>query len=98
MLDYRRNKKDANHDQVVAWFRDWGWGVEETWRFGHGFPDIVIHNPRVGVVIEIKVHPRDKLTDAERKFRERYTGPYALISEFESALAAHRKFWNWKGE
>lgn len=94
---YRQNKKDANHDQVVAWFRDWGWGVEETWRFGHGFPDVIIHNPRVTVLVEIK-NGHEPLTEAEERFMRRFTGPNALVWDEESALAAHRRFWNWRGE
>lgn len=97
MVDYRRNKKDANHDQVVAWFKGWGWGVEETWRFGHGFPDIVIHNPRVAVLVEIKNGP-EPLTEPEERFRERYRGPYAIVRTSGDALCTHRIYWNWKGE
>lgn len=79
----RRNAKiDANHNDVADYLRANRWSVFSTAALGRGFPDLVVGVPGFAALVEIKdgrlpPSARD-LTADERKFAERWTGPYVL--------------------
>ena len=86
----RGKRKDANHNEVTEFLSRHGWSVADTSALGFGFPDAVCGKPGICVVVEIKDGSKPpserKLTEAEQKFRDNWTGPYVLAVSPEDAL------------
>jgi hypothetical protein len=90
---YEKNKKDANHDDIVDMLEGAGLGVKQTWRFGHGYPDIVVHGYNHiterydSLHVEIKSSENYKLTEAEEKWHSDFTGPLIVAWNAEMILS-----------
>jgi hypothetical protein len=66
----RRAKIDSNQAQVVDAFKSHGCLVESLAPMGNGIPDLLVTNPRHGVIwlVEVK-RPKAKLTEDQVKFQ-----------------------------
>ena len=80
-------KRDANHAEIAATFRNCGWSVADTADLGGGFPDLVVGYQTVNYLIEVKDGSRPpsqrKLTAAETEFMRGWSGQYVVICSFE---------------
>jgi hypothetical protein len=76
-------KVDANQADMIAALEAAGVHALSMARLGGGWPDLLTwgehleHGHVVAVPVEVKA-PGGTLTDAERKWREKYTGPYIV--------------------
>lgn len=74
-----KSKKDANHAQIVRWFKQIGWSVADLSDAGRGIPDIVVGgvhpvHGKIDVFVEIKTDTgslRDNQTEFARQWRGR---------------------------
>jgi hypothetical protein len=66
----RRAKIDGNQAQVVDAFKSHGCLVESLAPMGNGIPDLLVTNPRHGVIwlVEVK-RPKAKLTEDQVRFQ-----------------------------
>ena len=68
------NKRvDANHAEIRDGLRDLGFYVFDSSMFGKGFPDLIVRGKGRVILLEIKDGDA-KLTDAEIKFHEMFSG------------------------
>lgn len=90
-------QKDANHDLVRDAFQRCGWHVEETYRFGSGFPDLLVTKDGgtvrgwITLLVEVKT-PGGVLTKAEKRFHARYPGPLEIVRGMADVLRVHYQY------
>lgn len=82
-------RKDKNHDEVVAALRKENYIVDETYKTGDGFPDILVWTKtriRFGVVLEIKFDG-GKLNSKEQTYFDEHTNcAKGIVDTPEEAL------------
>lgn len=87
----RAAKKDANHNSIADGLRAAGWSVLDLSHAGRGVPDMAVGKPGIAVLVECKdgsKPPSDrKLTPAEQRVLEQWTGPYIVALSLEDAMA-----------
>lgn len=92
----RARKKDANHDELVAWHRNLGWQVLETYQLGQfqpGFPDAIGRHPISGAIVFLEFKsPGGKLNKAERLFHALWRGPIEIERTVADVMATHKKY------
>ena len=72
--DMSYNKRvDANHAEIRDGLRDLGFDVFDSSMFGKGFPDLIVRGKGRVILLEIK-DGNAKLTDAESKFHDMFSG------------------------
>lgn len=86
----RAARVDDNHAAVADYLVSMGWSVISTAGLGKGVPDLVAGRPGFAAWIEVKDGSKPKsarkLTPAQAKFAERWTGPYILATSPQDAL------------
>lgn len=80
-----RAKVDENHAAIRDGLRQLGFSVADTSRLGMGFPDLVVGNGTVNLLVEIKM-PRKNLTLDEKAFFETWRGPILVAFCIEDVL------------
>ena len=79
MTPRRAARTDSNHAEIRDAARRAGYYWVDTFQLGGGFPDaICVSKTHIPVMVEIK-SPGEKLTPAEKKFRQNYPGPYCIV-------------------
>ena len=79
-------RTDGNHAEIRDGLRAAGYNVLDLSKAGCGVPDLlVISKAGASVFMEIK-QPGCKLTEAERKFHQTYTGLCYVVFSLEDAL------------
>lgn len=86
----RAKRKDENQNELAKGLEAAGWSVHDTSGLGYGFPDLLVGKPGFNVCLEVKDGNKPpsarKLTPAEQRFKDNWTGPYALVESLEDAL------------
>ena len=84
-------KADANQAEIADALRKCGYQLDLTFRFGHGFPDLMVQ-AKTGAIVLLEVKSaKAKLTPPERDFFERWLlSPVYIVRSAEEALAAMR--------
>lgn len=85
-----RARTDANHSDIVEFFRQAGASVFDASRLGRGFPDLVIGYQHRTVLVEIKdgakSPSRRTLTDDQQAFMRSWRGgPVVTITDIAGA-------------
>jgi DNA-binding NarL/FixJ family response regulator len=79
-------RTDRNHAEIRRTLKQCGYYVMDTFRVGHGFPDLLaVSKAGLPVLLEVKM-PGEKLTDAEREFWRSYPGPIAVVQSAQEAV------------
>jgi len=79
-------RTDGNHREIIDGLRAAGYTVLDLSKAGCGIPDaLVVSKCGASMFAEIKM-PGGKLTAAERKFREVYTGIYHIVYSLQETL------------
>ena len=84
-------RTDANHTQIIKQLRKIpGISVFSTHMVGNGFPDIVVGYKGVNYLIELKdgnkSKSRKKLTEDEKYFHLKWTGPILVAESLDDIL------------
>lgn len=86
----RAAKKDDNHDEIVAVFKQLGCGWLDLYQVGDGVPDGVAEINTHNVFVEIKDGAKPpsgrRLTGPERKFHETWHGAVIIIETVDDVL------------
>lgn len=86
----RRAKSDANQTAIVKALRQIGASVAITSRLGEGFPDLAVGRAGRTLLLEVKDGTRKpserKLTPDEQRFKDSWTGHYAVVGSIEQAI------------
>ena len=86
---FRAARKDANHKQIVELFRGLGWSVLDVAQLKNCC-DIFVAKNGLTIAIEIKDGNKPpsarKLTPGELKFKERWSGDYAIVMSEEDVF------------
>lgn len=85
----RAHRKDSNHADVGDYLRKLGWSVLDLAQHGASI-DYVVGQPGFAALLEVKKPgppSARKLTTAEKKIRDNWTGPYVLAQSGEEAAA-----------
>ena len=79
-------KTDENQKKIVAFLRERGCRVSLTHMVGKGFPDLVVYNPKRGLLrmIEVKV-PDKKLNADQAKFHSKHGSTVFIATTPEEA-------------
>lgn len=74
--------KDYNHDQVVEWFKNHGFGVIDSHMLGGGFPDLIVGRGGVMFLVEVK-NPKRRiiLTKLQKEFHAEW--PVSIVSNHD---------------
>lgn len=87
----KRARKDDNHHEIAAVYRNCGASVLDISMVGSGATDIIVGFPQGNHLIEIKDGKKPpsarKLTPDEERFHAEWRGPIRVISSVEEALA-----------
>jgi len=93
----RAPRLDGNHHEIADYLRNLGWSVVSTAGLGNGFPDLIVGRPGYSCLIEVKdgsLPPSArKLTLDEKRFAERWTGPYIVATSPQEAGAQLLALW-----
>ncbi len=86
----RAAKKDLNHNDIAGHLRSIGWSVLDLSAAGGGVPDMAIG--RLGrqgqaALVEVKRNDKAKLTEREQWIKDRWEGPYLIVTSPEDAQA-----------
>ena len=86
------HRKDRNHAAIVAVAEAYGWQVVDLSGAGAGIPDLLAYKASAGWrLIEVKAGKGQTFTEAQQRFRARYTLPVLTItSEFEAEQVFNR--------
>jgi hypothetical protein len=83
-------RKDENHNDIRDIFIAAGASVHDTSQLGKGFPDLVIGICGFNILVEVKdgdkVPSKQKLTEDEFKFFDRWKGWTAVVRNDQDAL------------
>ena len=92
-------RTDANHADIIALLRKAGCSVLDMSRLGGGAPDIALGYGGLTMFAEIKDGSKPpsarKLTDAEQRWVDSWTGGCRLITNSEDALQAAQTLREW---
>lgn len=87
----RAKRRDDNHEDTREFLRGKGWSIADTAGLGYGIPDFFAGKPEFCAAVELKDGDKSpskrKLTPAEQRFKDNWTGPYILALGPEDALA-----------
>lgn len=86
----RAAKRDSNHKSVGDYLRNLGYSVLDLADHGDGVPDYAVGWEGGAALVEVKKPgPAScrKLTEAEQRTRDRWTGPYIVCQSGEEAAA-----------
>lgn len=86
----RAAKRDVNHKDVGDYLRALGWSVLDLADHGDGVPDYAVGKPGFAALVEVKKpgpFSARKLTEAEQRIRDNWTGPYIVAQSGEEAAA-----------
>lgn len=79
---------DANHGQVVNWYRDLGCAVAQTQDAGLGVPDLFIGC--VGITDPVEVKTEDgKLRESQKTFISTWRGSKVWVVRSQDEVIAH---------
>jgi hypothetical protein len=87
----RAAKRDINHKSIGDHLRALGWSVLDLASHGKGVPDYVVGKPGLAVLVECKSDPKishrkdRELTPDEQRVRDRWQGPYIVVTSGEDA-------------
>ena len=90
----RRHKRDRNHRQIQEALRSVTYPVEDTSRFGKGWPDIIARHRKTKAVVFIEIKDGNKspsarkLTPDEEAFAARWEGVWVVVTNIDEALRA----------
>lgn len=83
-------RKDSNHKEIIAVFREIGATVFDTASLGSGFPDCVVGFRGKNILVEIKdgtLPPsKRKLTEDEKNFHEGWKGKVVIVNDIKDAI------------
>lgn len=86
----RARRKDANHHEVAGYLRSIGWSVLDLATHGVSV-DLAVGKPGIACLVEVKDGAKPpsarQLTDEEKKLRDRWEGPYLVVTSPEDAEA-----------
>lgn len=85
-MTYRR--RDANHQQIVAWYRSLGCYVADTADLGLGLPDAFVGVAGISDPVEFKSED-GKLTGAQETFIQAWRGSRVWIVRTFDDVVAH---------
>lgn len=78
---------DANQAAEDDKLRQMGYSVHNTSRLGQGFPDAIVANSRINVLVEWKKDAKQRLTLDEEKFHGKWKGPRIVAITAEEVHA-----------
>lgn len=85
-----KHRRDDNHAEIAQAFRRLGWTVHDTSQVGGGFPDLVVANGGVNLLVEVKDGAKPpsarKLTPAEQEFHARWRGRVVVIKSVDDVV------------
>lgn len=87
-MKQRYGKKDANHNDVVSWYRQLGCSVAETQDAGLGVPDLFVGCCGVSDPVEIKTAD-GKLEPSQQTFVLSWRGSSTRIVRTQDEVIAH---------
>ena len=80
------HRKDRNHDAVAAIAEAHGWQVVSLSSAGSGVPDLLCWRyPQGYRLVEVKAGKGAKLTEAQERFKRRYSMPILYVRSEEDA-------------
>lgn len=86
------HRKDRNHDRIVEIAESHGWDCVSLSSAGSGVPDLLCwRHPDGFMLVEVKAPKGGRLTDAQKKFRERHRMPVWYPSTEASAHVVFSK-------
>ena len=81
-----RHKRDDNHKEIVEQLRQLGYSVADISQVDGGVGDILVGKANRTWLFEIKRPGETKLTQDEKKFRDRWKGQWAIVTSIEEAM------------
>lgn len=81
----RAAKKDLNHNDIAGYLRSLGWSVLDLSTAGNGIPDLAVGKPGFAAIVEVKQTVKHKLTPKEQAIRDRWEGPYLVVTSPQDA-------------
>lgn len=87
-MKQRYGKRDANHNDVVRWYRQLGCSVAETQDAGLGVPDLFVGCCGMTDPVEIKT-AEGKLEPSQQTFVLAWRGSVVAIVRTEDEVIAH---------
>lgn len=92
----RAARTDANHGEIRSLLRALCPVVEDTSRFGSGWPDLMLRTVRGSLwFVEIKdgakIPSKRQLTPAEIDFRDRWPMQYRIVETVDQAIELARE-------
>lgn len=86
----RAKRVDANQNAIVKQLRKMGFSVAITSMVGKGFPDLVVANWYMTVLVELKDPSKPpsarKLTEDEKKFHDSWCGDIVVATKLEDII------------
>lgn len=84
----RYGKRDANHGDVVGWYRDLGCAVAETHDAGLGVPDLFVGAAGITDPVEVKTE-EGGLEKSQETFIASWRGSRVAIVRTQADVIAH---------
>ena len=81
-------RRDANHKQIVDWYRELHVSVVDTSSLGGSFPDILVHFSGYCAPVEIKT-TTGKLSPGQRDFIASWKGPKIRVVRTQQDVIDH---------
>ena len=87
----QRGRIDDNHIAIVKALRQVGCSVKSLAALGKGYPDLLVGRCGVNYLFEVKdgtkAPSRRRLTADEQRFRDLWSGQYAVVESPELAVS-----------
>lgn len=87
-MKQRYGKRDANHNDVVGWYRQLGCSVAETQDAGLGVPDLFVGCCGVSDPVEVKTED-GALNPSQKTFIRDWRGSAVAIVRTQAEVVAH---------
>ena len=87
-MKQRYAKRDANHGEIVKWYRDLGCYVAETQDAGLGVPDLFVGCAGITDPVEVKTEVGD-LEESQKVFIAAWRGSRVWIVRTFDEVTAH---------
>jgi len=87
-MKQRYGKRDANHGDVVGWYRELGCAVAETHDAGLGVPDLFVGCAGITDPVEVKTE-EGTLEPSQKTFIATWRGSRVAIVRIHADVIAH---------
>ena len=91
-MRYSKKRVDKNQKEIVDFFRKQNCQVLHLHTLGSGIPDILVNIDGFNVLIEIKSHPKAKLTKPQETFHQVWN--VEIVHNKQEALNIIAKYEN----